>query len=114
VRVRGRGVCADVDEAKVERLRLGVVDILEPGLQELVAENQAAGWLEFVVGARAAEPSRRRGRAGGAPRVARVPLAGLGCGGGALAGRVVVDCRNLLDSDVLRRAGISWVGIGRR
>jgi UDPglucose 6-dehydrogenase len=33
---------------------------------------------------------------------------------GALAGRVVVDCRNLLDPDVLRRAGISWVGVGRR
>jgi UDPglucose 6-dehydrogenase len=33
---------------------------------------------------------------------------------GALAGPVVVDCRNLLDPDVLRRAGISWVGVGRR
>jgi UDPglucose 6-dehydrogenase len=33
---------------------------------------------------------------------------------GALTSRVVVDTRNLLDSDVLRRAGISWVGVGRR
>jgi UDP-N-acetyl-D-mannosaminuronate dehydrogenase len=44
-----RVVCADIDEAKVERLRRGVVDILEPGLPELVAENQAAGRLRFVV-----------------------------------------------------------------
>jgi UDPglucose 6-dehydrogenase len=33
---------------------------------------------------------------------------------GALAHRVVVDTRNLLDPDVLCRAGISWVGVGRR
>jgi UDPglucose 6-dehydrogenase len=53
-----RVVCADVDEAKVERLRRGVVDILEPGLPELVAENQAAGRLEFVLGAREAVTGR--------------------------------------------------------
>jgi len=45
-------VCADIDRDKVERLRAGQVDILEPGLPELVAENVAAGRLEFVVGAR--------------------------------------------------------------
>ncbi len=33
---------------------------------------------------------------------------------GTLTSRVVVDTRNLLDSDVLRRAGIGWVGVGRR
>jgi UDPglucose 6-dehydrogenase len=33
---------------------------------------------------------------------------------GVLGRRVVVDTRNLLDPDVLRRAGISWVGVGRR
>jgi UDPglucose 6-dehydrogenase len=33
---------------------------------------------------------------------------------GSLTRRVVVDTRNLLDPDVLRRAGISWVGVGRR
>jgi UDPglucose 6-dehydrogenase len=49
-----RVVCADIDSAKVERLRQGVVDILEPGLAELVVENRAAGRLEFVVGAREA------------------------------------------------------------
>jgi UDPglucose 6-dehydrogenase len=46
-------VCADVDVAKVERLRAGQVTILEPGLAELVAEGLAAGRLEFVVGAAA-------------------------------------------------------------
>jgi UDPglucose 6-dehydrogenase len=47
-------VCADVDEAKVQRLRRGQVDIMEPGLTELVTEGQAAGRLSFVVGARTA------------------------------------------------------------
>ncbi|MEU0880020.1 UDP binding domain-containing protein [Lentzea sp. NPDC005914] len=46
-----RVVCADVDSLKVARLRAGQVDILEPGLAELVVEGQAAGRLEFVVGA---------------------------------------------------------------
>ncbi|HET9256845.1 MAG TPA: nucleotide sugar dehydrogenase, partial [Pseudonocardiaceae bacterium] len=49
-----RVVCADVDEAKVARLRAGEVSILEPGLPELVAQGLAAGRLEFVVGAAAA------------------------------------------------------------
>jgi UDPglucose 6-dehydrogenase len=49
-----RVVCADIDAAKVARLREGIVDILEPGLAELVVENRAAGRLEFVVGAREA------------------------------------------------------------
>jgi UDPglucose 6-dehydrogenase len=29
------------------------------------------------------------------------------------SGRVVVDTRNLLDADVLRQAGFTWVGLGR-
>lgn len=49
-----RVVCADVAEAKVRRLREGQVDIMEPGLSELVAEGQAAGRLSFVLGARSA------------------------------------------------------------
>ncbi|WP_137814313.1 UDP-glucose dehydrogenase family protein [Gandjariella thermophila] len=49
-----RVVCADVDRAKVTRLRAGRVDILEPGLAELVAEGIAAGRLRFVLGAAAA------------------------------------------------------------
>src|ERR1700754_1177450 len=47
-------VCADLDEAKVERLRRGHVDIMEPGLPELVSEGLAAGRLSFVVGAKTA------------------------------------------------------------
>ncbi|MCY7343945.1 MAG: UDP-glucose/GDP-mannose dehydrogenase family protein [Pseudonocardia sp.] len=47
-------VCADIDPEKVDRLTRGEVDILEPGLPELVAENIAAGRLEFVLGARKA------------------------------------------------------------
>lgn len=47
-----RVVCADLDALKVARLKAGQVDILEPGLNELVVEGQAAGRLEFVVGAR--------------------------------------------------------------
>lgn len=34
--------------------------------------------------------------------------------GGVVGRRVVVDSRNLLDPDVLRRAGFSWIGVGRR
>ncbi|HVV19810.1 MAG TPA: nucleotide sugar dehydrogenase, partial [Pseudonocardiaceae bacterium] len=49
-----RVVCADVDENKVERLRRGEVDIMEPGLPELVAEGLAAGRLTFTVGATSA------------------------------------------------------------
>jgi UDPglucose 6-dehydrogenase len=33
---------------------------------------------------------------------------------GVVARRVVVDTRNLLDPDVVRRAGFSWTGVGRR
>ncbi|MFC0115794.1 UDP-glucose dehydrogenase family protein [Kibdelosporangium aridum] len=44
-------VCADIDANKVDRLRRGHVDILEPGLDELVNRGLTAGNLEFVVGA---------------------------------------------------------------
>jgi UDPglucose 6-dehydrogenase len=43
-------IAADVDAAKVDRLRQGEIDILEPGLADLVAEGVAAGRLAFVVG----------------------------------------------------------------
>jgi UDPglucose 6-dehydrogenase len=46
-----RVVCADVDVSKLARLERGEVDILEPGLAELVAEGLAAGRLRFVHGA---------------------------------------------------------------
>ena len=32
---------------------------------------------------------------------------------GVLTGPIVVDTRNHLDPDVLRRAGLSWRGVGR-
>jgi UDPglucose 6-dehydrogenase len=44
-------VCADIDPAKVESLRRGVIPIVELGLQELVVEGLAEGRLSFVLGA---------------------------------------------------------------
>jgi len=41
-------LCADVDAAKMQRLRAGIVDILEPGLPDLVSEGLASGRLGFV------------------------------------------------------------------
>ncbi|MET7990647.1 UDP-glucose/GDP-mannose dehydrogenase family protein [Amycolatopsis sp. NPDC005232] len=49
-----RVTCVDVDEAKVSRLTAGRVDILEPGLAELVTGGIKGGRLSFVVGAREA------------------------------------------------------------
>jgi UDPglucose 6-dehydrogenase len=47
-------VCADIDEARVSRLCAGRVDILEPGLPELVAAGMEQGRLSFVTAIRAA------------------------------------------------------------
>jgi len=41
-------VCADVDAGKIERLRRGEVPIYEPGLEPMVARNQAEGRLSFT------------------------------------------------------------------
>lgn len=49
-----RVTCVDVDASKVARLAAARVDILEPGLAELVAKGIAARRLRFVVGAREA------------------------------------------------------------
>lgn len=49
-----RVTCVDVDVPKVNRLSAGRVDILEPGLAELVSRGLANGRLSFVVGAREA------------------------------------------------------------
>lgn len=44
-------VCVDVDEKKVEDLKLGIIPIYEPGLEPLVRENYAKGTLKFTTDA---------------------------------------------------------------
>jgi UDPglucose 6-dehydrogenase len=44
-------VCVDVDRAKIDGLRQGIVPIFEPGLEPMVIANQAAGRLEFTTDA---------------------------------------------------------------
>ena len=40
--------CVDKDAEKIERLRRGEIPIYEPGLDQLVASNAAAGRLSFT------------------------------------------------------------------
>ncbi|MFQ8431908.1 UDP-glucose dehydrogenase family protein [Amaricoccus sp. W119] len=44
-------LCVDVDAAKVEALRAGNIPIFEPGLEEIVKRNYAAGRLQFTTDA---------------------------------------------------------------
>ena len=46
--------CLDVDAAKIEKLRAGKCPIYEPGLEELLERNIAAGRLAFTLDKRAA------------------------------------------------------------
>ncbi len=41
--------CVDLDQAKIDALKQGQIPIFEPGLQERVVENAAAGRLTFTV-----------------------------------------------------------------
>ena len=41
-------VCIDIDQAKIEKLRAGVVPIYEPGLEELLRRNVRDGRLSFT------------------------------------------------------------------
>jgi UDPglucose 6-dehydrogenase len=89
-----RVVCADVDVEKVERLTRGEVDILEPGLPELVAEGIASGRLSFVVGASTAVAAHD----GGAEVVFLCVPTPMGVGGLAdlkAVESVVDECRTL-------------------
>ena len=41
-------VCMDIDRAKIDKLKRGEVTLYEPGLEELVRSNLAAGRLVFT------------------------------------------------------------------
>ena len=47
-------VCVDIDTAKIEGLRRGVIPIYEPGLEPMVKSNHAEGRLEFTTDAASA------------------------------------------------------------
>ena len=44
-------LCVDVDQAKVDKLSKGIIQIYEPGLEQLVKSNHAQGRLTFTTDA---------------------------------------------------------------
>ncbi len=49
-------ICADIDEAKLERLQRGEIPIVEAGLDKIVEDGLRSGRLTFVLGAASAVP----------------------------------------------------------
>src|SRR5690606_26470376 len=48
-----QAMCVDVDQAKIEGLKKGVLPIYEPGLEPMVVQNHADGRLHFTTDAAA-------------------------------------------------------------
>src|SRR5262249_59349296 len=63
--------CVDMDAGKIERLARGEMPIYEPGLDQLVASNMAAGRLRFSTELKPAGAGARGGVIAGGPPARR-------------------------------------------